>query len=474
VHRSDHDLLDRLATGPSFLLIGQSWPTVGPGVVDPLAQSLRRAAGVAAGHPYEQLLALRPPDRERVIEDLTDLSRTSEPPDWLRQVGEFPWNGVFTTAIDGLVPRAFDAEWRRVVPVVGRDVRRQSRRSPTELRLVFLYGGVGLAPGSEPPADRPSFAIRRSEAQELLSELAEGLLTPRGVLVVEGLATSDWLAPEDLYALASQLLPGQVHLFSASREVVEDEFIQAAIASRSVVTHTSSLAQFLGSAAETGSLARPPLQVDVDARFLRLSGHLHPVPRDVWNRVLPAGRPLDAAAGSGSSTTPSWARASRDAVVIVIGVDAPVSPHRDGRLPQLSHLTLTDRARFNSSGCLRRVRCGSIGQRGDLGHLRSSRGRSVCARSVCRGRGSGIEHFTVDSVRLRTGPHAEVMGEGVAALLVHPKRFGSVPSAQMQAHEPDVAVFAVRVQRDSFFGVAESVVLEGATGQALHEHIERA
>jgi hypothetical protein len=229
-----------------------------------------------------------------VIEDLTDLSRTAEPPDWLQQVAEFPWNGVFTTAIDGLVPRAFDAEWRRVVPVVGRDVRRQPRRSPTELRLALLYGGVGLAPGSEPPADRPSFAIRRSEARELLSELAEGLLTPRGVLVVEGFATSDWLAPEDLYALASQLLPGQMHLFSASHDVLEDEFIQAAVASRSLVTHTSSLAQFLGSATDTGALARPPLQVDIDARFLRLSGHLHPVPRDVWNRVLPAGRPLDA------------------------------------------------------------------------------------------------------------------------------------------------------------------------------------
>jgi hypothetical protein len=29
---------------------------------------------------------------------------------------------------------------------------------------------------------------------------------------------------------------------------------------------------------------------------------------------------------------------------MVIGVDAPVSPHRDDQLPQLSHLTLTDRA----------------------------------------------------------------------------------------------------------------------------------
>ena len=51
------------------------------------------------------------------------------------------------------------------------------------------------------------------------------------------------------------------------------------------------------------------------------------------------------AAGSGSSTTPSWARASRDAVVMVIGLRVPVSPCRDGGLPQVSHVSLTDRAR---------------------------------------------------------------------------------------------------------------------------------
>ncbi len=294
VDRSEQDLLDRLATGPSFVLFGQAWPAVGSGVDDPVSRSLLKA-GHSGTNPYSQLIELSEVDRERVLGHLVEAARASESPAWLDDVADFPWNGVFTTAIDGLLAQAFDNDWRRVVPVVGRDARRQARRSTTELRFTLLFGGVGLAPGSEPPSSRPSFALRRGEARELLSDLADGVLTPRGVLVVEAFTTADWLAPDDLYALAAQLLPGQVHIFSATRELTENEFIQAALADGSIVAHETTLAEFLGTAADTGALVRPPLQADVDARFVRLGGQLHPVPRDVWNRVLPSGRPVDAA-----------------------------------------------------------------------------------------------------------------------------------------------------------------------------------
>ena len=49
------------------------------------------------------------------------------------------------------------------------------------------------------------------------------------------------------------------------------------------------------------------------------------------------------AAGSGSSTSSSWARAIKDAVVMVIGLRVPVSPCREGRVQQVSHVSLTDR-----------------------------------------------------------------------------------------------------------------------------------
>ncbi len=58
------------------------------------------------------------------------------------------------------------------------------------------------------------------------------------------------------------------------------------------------------------------------------------------------------AAGSGSSTTPSWGRAGNEAVGMVIGLGGPVSPWRGCAL-QVSHLTLTDRARLLASDAMR-------------------------------------------------------------------------------------------------------------------------
>lgn len=143
--------------------------------------------------------------------------------------------------------------------------------------------------------DRPSLAVRRGEARDSLNDLADGLLTPRGVLVVEAFDTADWLSIDDVFSLASRLLPGQLHLFSPTDELLDDELIRTAVEARSVVVHRDSLAEFLGTAADTGTLSRPPLQADIDARFIRLGGQIHQIPRDVWNRVSPSARPVDLA-----------------------------------------------------------------------------------------------------------------------------------------------------------------------------------
>lgn len=292
MRRADADLLDRLATGPSFLLIGQSWPRVGTGATDPLAVALESSRSDAE-RPYDALIALGRRGARAVVDDLARLNDDALVPEWMANVASFPWNGAFTTAIDGVLLRALDAKWRRVVPVVGRDVRKQARRSPTELRVSLLFGGAGQPEDSQPPASRVELAARRGDARSVLGDLAEGLLTPRGVLVLEGYAPGDWLSPEDLYTLIAQFLPGQAHLFSANDALLADEFLSAAVDTGHLVTHTETLASFMASAQDAGRLVRPALHQDVDARFLRLRREAHAVPRDVWNRVVASARPID-------------------------------------------------------------------------------------------------------------------------------------------------------------------------------------
>ena len=60
--------------------------------------------------------------------------------------------------------------------------------------------------------------------------------------------------------------------------------------------------------------------------------------------------PLGPGRGSPSCTSPSWARAARDAVVMVTVLRAPVSPWWDGGLQQVSHVSLTDRGPSSSTG----------------------------------------------------------------------------------------------------------------------------
>lgn len=293
LQRGEAELLDRLSTGPSFLLVGQAWPSVALGGPDLVATALAGTTDERSRDRYDRIVALSPEQHSRFIEALARAGLSAAVPDWFLEVADFPWNGAFTTAIDGILLRTLDADWRRVVPVVGRDVRRQPRRNPTELRVSLLFGGAGLPEDSLPPQDRLELAARRGEARALLGDLAEGLLTPRGVLVVEGYAAEDWLGPEDLYALISQLLPGQVHLFSTNHDLAQNEFIAAAVDTGHLITHTGSLADFMSAAGDAGRLVRPPLVQDVDARFLRVNDRTHAVPRDVWNGVVSSARPID-------------------------------------------------------------------------------------------------------------------------------------------------------------------------------------
>ena len=52
------------------------------------------------------------------------------------------------------------------------------------------------------------------------------MITPLGVLIIEGYAgTADWLNPEMLYVAISELNDKQVHIFSITDELKEDEYI---------------------------------------------------------------------------------------------------------------------------------------------------------------------------------------------------------------------------------------------------------
>jgi hypothetical protein len=287
------DLLEKLAVGPSFLLLGQATAELATGEDELLAKAAKEAS-VLLDHPsFASAKLLDAESRSSLYQALAAQSMRSTPPHWLAEVARHPWNGVFTSSIDGRVLRAFEADWRRVVPVVGTDQLVRHPRSTSELKVRMLFGGVTLPEEQGAPLDQLQLAMRSREARAALDELPAGLLTPRGVLAVDGYRVWDWLEPAALFALATQLRPGQVHLFSVDSDLLADPFLAAAVERGALVAHTRSLSAVLDEAEAAGRLFRPAAVTDLEARVVRLDGRLVELPRDTWNSVIGTARPVD-------------------------------------------------------------------------------------------------------------------------------------------------------------------------------------
>ncbi len=265
-------LLQRLVEGPAFLLLGQALDD--PGIPIPQPESLG-SDGAAAYAEYDQLVALQPL------------------PEWLRDAADYPWNGVFTSRIDSGLLEIFRRDWRRVAPTAQAQIGRHPR-STTQLQLRYLFGGFGLPEDEQPPVGPIAAAEARAQAVETLTALADAIITPRGVLVVDGYTANDWLQPEALFTFATRLQAHQAHLFSATDDLLADPYIRAAQERGVLVAHRESFAEVLSELEETGRLQRSLVGRGAQGgRFMPVGDTFAEIDIDTWNRVIGAARPVD-------------------------------------------------------------------------------------------------------------------------------------------------------------------------------------
>lgn len=285
---TDRDFLERVAIGPSFLMLGQAtWALQDS--IDPLLNSIAGLRDDSGGlvHP-----ATASREFEASLRTLNSLSNGVGLPPLMETVASAAWNGVYTTLIDARVTRLFDNDWRRVAAIVGTEDGVSSPRSPTELKVRLLFGGVQLPEEQQPPRDALAFAVAEERSTSALRHLAEELITPRGVLAIEGYRpVSDWLKPERLYGFLSRLEPGQAHLFSANDDTLANPFLAAAVERGLLTAHESSLAALLSSS-PTPALSGKH-SPDRTARHIRIAGELVELPRDLWNSTISTARPVD-------------------------------------------------------------------------------------------------------------------------------------------------------------------------------------
>lgn len=275
------DLFARLATGPVFLVLGHG-PVRAPTGERPGGWYFPSEFGSA---PYD----LVPED---AFERYQSSVAAAPIPDDLEAVLRLHWNGVFTTRIDSALSRWLEASWRRILPGANTQLGRHPR-STTELRLCYLFGGSSLPEAERPPNTKIQWLEARAHAAESLQTLGRTLVTPRGAVIVEDWSTEDWLTPQDLYTFATQLLPGQLHLFSASAETSSNEFVVAAVERGFLVLHNESFAAALQEAEDRGLLAVAPGERGEEVRLIAAGARFVSLGVDVWNKVLGSARPVD-------------------------------------------------------------------------------------------------------------------------------------------------------------------------------------
>ncbi|MGW0930029.1 P-loop NTPase [Streptomyces sp. NPDC002644] len=285
-------LFERLDRGPSFLFLGQSYLSIETGH-DPLAGPLARALGLdhTPDSAHQAILSAPPDGRDAAAKALSDAGRTLVLSPSLKTTLEFPWNGVLSSAVDPSWRLGLKQNWRTVQETVPQRDRTRLSRDIADVQALMLFGGVDQPIDERPPATRMELSRRRALAAEALSRIVTDGLTPRGLMVVEGWSLNDWLTPETLYTQICDAVPNQVHLFSATDEILADEYIREAIELKVLVPHRETFASLVEEARSTGRLSEGGPTTSTHA--VRVGDRRFPIDRSRWQRILPHARPVD-------------------------------------------------------------------------------------------------------------------------------------------------------------------------------------
>lgn len=287
-------LVERIGRGPSALLLGQSHLALG-GTTDALLGAIRRKLDVA-DHTggYSALLGHPVAAESGFLDWLAERSRRFAASEHLDVIAQYPWVGVWSSAIDSIWADAFEKSWREVQKVFTETYRPHDPRNQHRLHCTFLYGSVNRSdPDEIAPTTRIEYLQRRGTAQALARRLIP-IVGPTGTLIVEAYGLDDWLPVDDLVGLVAQMQPGQCHVFSADQSLLQRPEIVELVTRRLLVTHQGSLAEALASAHEAGILQ---LGTTAEAgelqRTVSFAGRAHIVPRDLWVDFTSAAHLLD-------------------------------------------------------------------------------------------------------------------------------------------------------------------------------------
>lgn len=290
-------LYQQLNQGPAVLLLGQRYLQLETGEDAFLSEILRKYSQTPLQSvDYFQIFNTNAQDSvEASLAWMQERSGRLSVPRWLITVADYPWSAVYTSAIDTIWTRAFRKEWRSIQPLFEEKFDPPDPRNRTNLHCTFLFGNVGRAEATErPPLTRYELLSRKQVAVALARRLPE-ILTPFGVLLIEGYGGErDWLQPDDLFPILDQLTQEQVHLFSVTDDIKSHPYIDELTRRGKLILHFESLASCLSRGAASGFIRLGLSQDDQEhGHRITISDRATNVPLSIWNQISKSAIVLD-------------------------------------------------------------------------------------------------------------------------------------------------------------------------------------
>lgn len=283
------ELYAQLNQGPAVLFLGQGYLKLDTGQ-DVFLRDIVEKFGPAGAEPtnYDVLLeSTVSHNQEASLAWLQRRNSLMSVPPWLEMVAGFAWSSLYTSSIDNLWARAFRTDWREIYRIYESKYVPSEPRSRSRLNCTMLFGSIVRSAdeiSERPPLSSRELRNRRQEAIVLARRLPE-IITPFGVLVVEGYQVDDWFDLETSFLpIVDELRQGQVHMFSVDEVLANHRDIRIYASEGRIVLHNESLASYLLDAQEQAQLqlGLRPFEGALEQQ-LNIGGRLLQIPPDVWN-----------------------------------------------------------------------------------------------------------------------------------------------------------------------------------------------
>ncbi len=253
---SDSQIAARIKVGPTVLFLGQDYLRIDK-TTHPMVQVLKERYPAAANGElfFDFLDQIGLEDKSALLSWLHRRSEKISISDSVALLSDFAWNNIYSSAFDEVWVRAFSKKWRSLNSIFSDRSSPQDLRDKHRLCSTFLFGCVNKEDQEcRIPTSKLELEERQQSAVVLLRRMPD-ILTPRGVLLIEGWnPKTDWISSKELYPVLKQLEQGQVFVFSSSDTMRDDTRLSKLKEMGVLQFLDQSLADFLQKAADSDGL----------------------------------------------------------------------------------------------------------------------------------------------------------------------------------------------------------------------------